>query len=131
MHVSPRKATHVNRPEPSTMSSRHILIHRLDCLRPAHLAILLVHVVGARARIVADPDAEVLDLEGPFLMNDVEGDDLAVRLLDLAQFHQEIPESRLGNYGVGSEDAHAVELWGGVGFGGQVPADNLVLCEAT
>jgi hypothetical protein len=121
----------MNRPKPRTMSSRHILIQRLDSIRSAHLTIFLVHVVGARSRIIADPDAEVLDLEGPLLVNDVQGDNLAVGLLDLAEFHQEVPEAGFGHDGIGCEYAHAVELGRWVGLGWQMPPDNLVFCEAT
>ena len=113
------------------MSGRHILIQRLHRIRPAHLAVLLVHVVGARSRIVADPDAEVLHLEGSLLVDDIQADDLAVRLLDFAQLHEEVPEAGFCDDGVRGEDAHSVELWGWVVLGGQVPADDLVFCEAT
>lgn len=113
------------------MSSRHILIQRLDGIRPAHLAILLVHIVGARPGIVADPDAEVLDLEGPLLVDDVQRDDLAVGLLDLAQLHQEVPEAGFGHDSVRRKDPHAVEFRGWVRLGGEVAPDNLVFCETT
>lgn len=46
------------------MSGSHILVHGLNSICSRHLTVLLVHVVGTRARIVPDPDAEVLDLQG-------------------------------------------------------------------
>lgn len=75
------------------MSGGHILVESFNRIRPAHLSVLLVHIVGARPRIVADPDAEVLDLKRAFLVDDVQRNDLAIRLLDLAQFHEEVPET--------------------------------------
>jgi hypothetical protein len=48
---------------------------------------------------------------------DIEGNNLAVRLLDFPQLHQEIPESRLCDHRVWSEYAHAVELGCGVRLG--------------
>lgn len=60
----------------------------------------------------------------------VQADDLAVGLLDLAQLGEEVPETALGDDIVGSEDAHAVELGGRVGVGGQVAPDDLVLLQA-
>jgi hypothetical protein len=45
------------------------LVERIDGLCPGHLAVLLVHVVGTRARVVADPDTEVLDLLGSLLVD--------------------------------------------------------------
>lgn len=47
----------------------HILVHGLDGVGTGHLAVLLVHVVGTRARVVTDPDTEVLDLLRALLMN--------------------------------------------------------------
>ena len=38
----------------------------------------------------------------------VQGDDLAVRLLDLAELREEVPEAALGYHIVRGEDAHAV-----------------------
>lgn len=61
----------------------------------------------------------------------VETDDLSVGLLDLAELHQEVPESRLSDNIVGSEDAHAVQLRGGVGLGGQVAPNDLVLIKTS
>lgn len=44
----------------------------------------------------------------------IKTDDLPVRLLDLSELHQEIPESRFGNNIVRGEYKHAIKLWGGV-----------------
>ena len=121
----------MNTPEPSPMSSCHILIKRLHGIRPAHLSVLLVHVVRSTPRIISEPDAEVLDLERTFLMNLVQGDHFAGGLLQLAEFGQKVPEAGLGDHGVGCEDAHAVELGGRICFGRQAAAYHLVLLEAT
>ncbi len=55
--------TYVDRAEASTVPSSHVLVHALDSVSTAEVAVLLVHVVGTRARIVSEPDAEVLDLQ--------------------------------------------------------------------
>jgi hypothetical protein len=57
----------VDRPEAGTVTGSHVGVESLDSIRPGHLTVLLVHVVGAGARVVADPDAEVLDLLGVLL----------------------------------------------------------------
>ena len=44
------------------MPGGHVLVQRRDGICAGHLAVLLVHVVGAGAGVVADPDTEVLDL---------------------------------------------------------------------
>jgi len=61
----------------------------------------------------------------------VESDDLAVGLLDLPQLGKEVPEPRLGDNLVGSEDAHAEKLWYWVGIGRHVSADDLVFLKTT
>lgn len=59
----------MDRPEARTVTSGHILVESLDGIGPGHLTVLLVHVVGAGARVVTDPDTEVLDLERALLVN--------------------------------------------------------------
>ena len=56
-------ATHVNRPEASTVAGGHVLVERLDRVCTTELPELLVHVVRAGARVVAEPDTEVLNLQ--------------------------------------------------------------------
>lgn len=63
------RGTYVDRPEPGTVAGSHVLVECIDGLGTRHLAVLLVHVVGTRARVVTDPDTEVLDLGGPLLVD--------------------------------------------------------------
>lgn len=49
-------------PETGAVTGSHVLVEGLDGVGAGHLTVLLVHVVGTRARVVADPDAKVLDL---------------------------------------------------------------------
>ena len=58
-----RDGTNVDRPETGTVASSHVLVERLDGVRTGELAELLVHVVCTRARVVAEPDTEVLHLQ--------------------------------------------------------------------
>lgn len=51
------------------MSGCHILVQGLDGIRSRHLTVLLVHVVGAGAGVVSDPDTEVLDLQRALLVD--------------------------------------------------------------
>lgn len=62
---------------------------------------------------------------------DVDGHDLAGRLLDLAELAEEVPEARLGDDLVRGKDAHPVELGLGLLLRRQLAADDLVLLEAT
>lgn len=104
--------------------------------------------MGAGAGVVSDPDAEVLDLQGALLVDlglssapcrsqpnqstyHVQADDFTVRLLDLSELHQEVPETRLRNHGVWRKDPHSVQLGRWVCLGGQMAANDLVFCETT
>jgi len=59
----------VHTPEASPVAGSHVLVHALDSGATIHLAVLLVHVVGAGARVVAQPDTEVLDFERVLLVD--------------------------------------------------------------
>lgn len=61
--------TYVDRSEAGAVAGGQVLVHGLNSLASGHLAVLLVHVVGTRARVVTDPDAEVLDLQRVLLVD--------------------------------------------------------------
>ena len=63
--------------------------------------------MGAGAGVVAEPDAEVLDLQRLPLLDLLHGHDLARGLLELPQLPQEVPEAGLGHDGVRSEDRYS------------------------
>lgn len=140
------------------MSCCHVLVESLYRIRPWHLPVLLVHIMRAGAWVVANPDAKVLDLLWALLMYlmvghinswaiaivrnirqsqstvglstyHVETDYLSIRLLDLTELHQEVPESRFGNDRIGGEYEHAIELWGRVRLCWQMTPNDLVLDE--
>ena len=54
----------MDRPEAGTVPGGHVLVEALDGISTAEVAELLVHVVGTRPRVVAEPDTEVLNLQG-------------------------------------------------------------------
>jgi microcompartment protein CcmK/EutM len=57
----------VDRPEARSVTGSHILVEAVDSIGSGKLTVLLVHVVGSGARVVSDPDTEVLDLLGALL----------------------------------------------------------------
>ena len=59
----------MDRAEAGAVAGSHVLVEALDCRGTGELAVFLVHVVRARARIVANPDTEVLDLQGLLLVD--------------------------------------------------------------
>lgn len=123
--------TYVNTPESRPMSRGHITVERIHRLRSRHLPVLLVHVVRTTSRIISNPHTEVLHFERSLLVQHVERNDFAIRLLDLSEFHEEVPEAGFGDYSVWSEDSHAVEFGGRVGVCREVAADDLVFVKAT
>jgi len=63
------RATYLNLPEARSVTGSHILVKSIDGGNTGHLTVLLVHVVSAGAGVVADPDAEILDLLGALLVD--------------------------------------------------------------
>jgi hypothetical protein len=51
----------VNGSESSTVTGSHVLVASLNGISAGQLSVLLVHVVGTRAGVVAEPDAKVFD----------------------------------------------------------------------
>lgn len=64
-----RTRAYVNRPEAGTMPGSHVLVKAVDCLGTGEFTEFLVHVVGSGARVITEPDAEVLNLERLGLVN--------------------------------------------------------------
>lgn len=124
-------AENVNRPEASAVPGSHVRVESLNSISAGHLAVLLVHVVRARAGVVSKPDAEVLDLLGVLLVDSLDADNLASGLLDLSESAQEVPESGLGDRLVRSEDGHAVHVRRRVGLSGQMAPNDIVFLKTT
>lgn len=59
----------MDRPEAGTVAGGQVGVQGLDGVDAGQLAVLLVHVVSTGARVVADPDTEVLDLLGVLLVD--------------------------------------------------------------
>lgn len=63
--------TYLDRTESGAVTGSHVLIASMDSIRPRKFTELLVHVVSAGARVISEPDSEVLHLER-FLFVDLE-----------------------------------------------------------
>lgn len=61
--------THVDRPEPCSMPGGHILVESLDGVGAGQFTVFLVHVVGTAARVITNPDTEVLNFQGSLLVD--------------------------------------------------------------
>lgn len=120
----------VDRSEAGSVAGSHILVERVDGLTSGHSTVLLVHVVSTGARVVTDPHSKVLDLCGVLLKDLVDGHNLSGGLLDSAESSQEVPETRLGDHGVGSKDSHAVQLGLLLDLARETAANDLILVHA-
>lgn len=75
----------VNRATSRSVPRSHIFVKRVNSVDPAELPVLFVHIVRSTSRVVPNPDTKVLDLQRLLLMNNVDADNLARGLLDLAK----------------------------------------------
>lgn len=121
-----------------------------DGSRGGQVPVLSVHVVGSTARVVAQPDAKVLHLQGRLLVHlkqttsrrsvpapgsradprstyQATVDDLARSLLHLPQLGHKVPEAGFGHDVVGGEDPHPVQGGGRVLGRGQQAPDYFIL----
>lgn len=76
----------------SAMAGSHVAVALGDGTADGQVAVLTVHVVSSRTRVITQPDAEVLDLQWSLLILALDGDNLTGGLLEFAQLAQEIPE---------------------------------------
>jgi len=95
------------------------------------VAVFAVHVVSTGARVVSEPDAEVLDGSGLLLVDLLAGDNLADSLLDLLQTIQVVPEAGLGHHAVSGEDTHPVERRNPQFVGGNLSPNDAVFDQIT
>lgn len=100
----------INNHQKIKLLSRQLTAFR-NCTLRRHVSVLAVHVVDTRSRVVSQPDAVVLHtLELVRLGDQLDGHDLALRLLHLLQLLEEVPELRFGHHLIRAEQSHAVEL---------------------
>ena len=86
--------------------------------------------MGSGSAVVSDEDTIVLHDLRALLVDLVDSEDFTSGLLHLVVFTQEIPEARLSDNIVGSEDSHAVQSGVGGILSRSETADNLVLEES-
>lgn len=53
---------YVDRPKSGSVPGCHVLVESFYRVCPRHLSVFLVHIVGARSRVVPNPYTEVLNL---------------------------------------------------------------------
>lgn len=122
----------------STVRSSHLLVALLHSAQQSRVTVLLVHVVSARTRVVAQPDTEVLHLRSSLvdlqtsphtqpLAHLVHSKDLTRSLLHLLQSVHEVPVAGLGSHRVRSEQSHSVDLRLGIGLRRKSATNNVIV----
>jgi len=91
------------------MTCTHVTVALGNGAGSRQVAILAVHVVRAAARVVAQPDAKVLNGRRSLLVHLLTEEDLALSLLNLSQHGRKVPVARLGLRSVRRKDAHLVD----------------------
>merc|ERR1719329_1106053 len=91
-----------------TVATSHVIVQHLYSLRQRGSTVLAVHVVSATARVVLDPNSEILHVSIILLRNLVDIQDLSGSLLHLSLSMHEVPESRLGHHLIGRKNLDAV-----------------------
>jgi len=114
-----------------SMPGAHVAVTLRDSSSGSQIAVFTVHVVGTGARVVSEPNAEVLDGSWPLLVDLLAKDDLADSLLDLLQTIQVVPEAGLGDNAVSRENAHPVKRRHSQLVGGDLSPDDTVLDQIT
>lgn len=80
-----------------TVPVPHTLVALGDGACGGQVQVLSVHVVGATAGVVAQPDAKVLHPKGGFFEHLPTVNDFPWRLLHLLQLRHKVPETGLGD----------------------------------
>ena len=104
-------ADNLNRLVARPVSASHVIIHSSNCPSQVCVTVFAVHVVGAAARVVLDPNAKVLDIAFVLLRNLIHVKNFTSRLLHLTHLVHKVPEARLGLDIVGGKEFHAVSWW--------------------
>jgi len=95
------------------------------------VTVFTVHVVSTGARVVSEPDAEVLNGGRLLLVDLLAGDNLAHSLLDLLQTIQVVPEARLGHHAIRGKDTHPVQRGDPKFVGGNLSPNDAVFDQIT
>ncbi len=94
-----------------SVSTGHIVVHLTDGASESNISVLLVHIVSSASASIAEPDGEVLHLSGVLLEDLSDIEDFTASSLSLGQRLHVVPELRLSDDLVTSEDLHPIDLW--------------------
>ena len=120
----------------STVRSSHLLVALLHGAQKGHITVLLVHVVGSRARVVTQPNTEVLHLRSRLVdlplthaphTHLVYSQNLSGSVLHLLQSVHEVPVAGLGSHSVRSEQSHSIDFGLGIVLRRKSTTNNVII----
>lgn len=97
----------VDRRESSLVSAGQFSVHLVHSTNQRNISVFFVHVVNATSAVVSDPNTVVFDLSGVFFNDFSDVQNFTVGLLHFVHSGNKVPESRLGNNCIGSENFHS------------------------
>ena len=109
------------------MTTSHFRVELIHCARESKIAVLAVHIVCPRAGIIFQPDRVILDDAGVALNQFVNVQNLTRGLLHFVHLMQKVPKTGLGHHFIGGEDLHTENCGVGLGLGGHMSSDDLIL----
>lgn len=111
------------------MVSSHLGMELTDGTVQGDVTVLLVHVVVASTRLIAEDNAEGLNMGGFALEDLIDGQDLSLGALGLELASQMVPELGLGDHLISGEETDGIDLRAGVLLGRHLAAKHEVLTD--
>ena len=99
----------------SSVSGGHFSVELGDGSAEGDISIFFVHVDNSGSGSISDNNSVILHRKSLLLEDLLDGEDLTGGSLNLLCLH-EVPESGLGEGGVGMENSHSVVDWGWISF---------------
>ena len=112
-----------------TVTRGHLRVHLFDGTSQFGVTVFLVHVVGARTRIITDPHTIVFDNTIVLLEDFVHGKNLTVLALHTTKFGKEIPEAAAGASRIVGEQTHLVDGWFRIARARQLTANDKIFVK--
>ena len=113
----------------SAVVAGHFGVELADSAVEGDIAVLLVHVVVARAGLIPQHNAEGLDMGGLALEDLVDGQDLSLGALGLELAAKMVPELGLGDDFISGEEADDIDLGTSLCIGRHLAAEHEVLTD--
>lgn len=108
-----------------SVSASHVVVQQIDGGVQGNVAVLTIHVMCSTARVILQPDTEVLDVGVVGLEYLVNIENFTGGLLHLSHLVHEVPKTRLCHHLVLGKDLHTISWRVLIGFCWRFAADDL------